>query len=230
MNLGNSVLITGGQDNKNHPSDKCHLVYLISQEIIIDDFPSMNTKMSSHNIIFLEDRKLVFVCGGKTGHYAEIIDPFEPIVWSQSAVMNINRIDASLAYVNQKYIFCFGGENTKQSYNTYEYLDLDNMNYKWIIKELSYQHQLKASYSGIITLSKNKFLLCGGSIDPNFSNEVQFIEVNDNLDVDVKINQAKLNGNGSIFFHNSFIDNNNISQHNNIVYYNSSENRFIEYS
>jgi len=228
VNLGNSVLVTGGLDNKNLPSDKCYILSSNSQDIIINDFPSMNTKMSSHNIIFLEDRKLVFVCGGNTGHYAEIIDPFEPIVWSQSAIMNINRIDATLAYVNQKYIFCFGGENMKQKYNTLEYLDISNMNSKWIIKDLPYQVQLKASYSGLITLSNNKFLLCGGSIDPNFTNEVFFIEVKDNLDVDVKKNQSKLNENGSIFFHNSFIDNINISEQNSIINYNSSQNRFYE--
>lgn len=175
INLGSSLLITGGTLN-NSPTSKCYQISINPININSPDnskislkislFPSLACPRSHHSIIFLPDRNMVVVCGGEQQKSSEyfIIDKNKN--WEILPEFKNIRWNSSLAYINQRYVYSIGGyTGTILSFNNYlnniEFIDLNSQNKMW--KEIQITNvSFKSDSIGIIPLSNNELLLVGG--------------------------------------------------------------------
>ena len=214
INLGNSLLLTGGIMKK----QRVNKFYLISAietksdletyKIIINSYGDLNEKRESHNIIYLPDKKYIFVCSGYSTKSCEYSDISKGI-WEEIKPLNKIRFNASMAYINERYIYVLNGsstveENEKTIYlDDIEFFDINNFEKGWTtinyINEKGYDLQLCAI--GVIPVSKNEFLICGGYDGNQYKSKTYKIICNDHekpIIEDININ------NNAIFIHNLF--------------------------
>ena len=210
VNLGDQVLITGGAD-KQILSDKCILLSIdCNNKVTIDEFAPMIIKRFSHNIIFIPDRELVFVCGGKNIIESELVN-LSIKMWSQAPNLKQSRANACLAYINRKYIYCISGYDNNNYLNSCEYFDLDSYNKEWVLILFdSIQIEYRISAPGIIHLGDNKVLLCGGLVNDVYTDKIYELSVNEKNVPKIILQQLKIPDTCTIFIHNSFCRNDSL--------------------
>lgn len=212
VNLGFSVLITGGYINKNVTSN-CYLVMVTqksdsSYDQSILPYANMIEARERHNIINLPNRNQILVCSGFFNNNAEITSMNNPS-WKQLPKMNEVRANATLSYVNKRLVYCLGGfkinNKTGIYHNSAEFLDLDNLGNGW--KNIDFSNlnkHIKMSAMGIIDLGE-KLLLCGGYDGSLYREDVSSIEFEEDGKIKSYQNfNAKLPG-SYIFLHNGFV-------------------------
>ena len=215
VNLGNSIVLTGGFINRNL-INSCYLIVINKNEnneeydIKIKSFGKMKNARERHNIIYLPDKKIVLVCSGfynKGSEYTEI----DKIEWKNIGEMNEERGNATIAYINKRYIFVIGGfkvvDNKKSKNNgfyhgNYEYLDFLNLNNGWIQREFN-NISIQISVMGVIHINNNQLIVCGG-FDGKQKNIVYKIDCSDVNYINVEKMNITLPEN-CIFIHNNFI-------------------------
>jgi hypothetical protein len=181
VNIGDSLIITGGSEN-NRGVDSCYLLkvaassILMNSKVTIQKYPKLNTKRERHNILFMKDRMTVLVCGGFYTKSTEI--SIESSGWKTQAPMRHERGNATMLYLNQKFVYCIGGyEMLKESKTgTYlsscEYLDMDSPESSWILINLeNLISNFRLCAMGVINLSKSEFLFVGGYDGSRYLNE-----------------------------------------------------------
>ena len=120
-----------------------------------------------------------------------------------------SRGNASMAYINEQYVFVIGGFNVPQKnegiyLNDIEYLDIKNMNKGWTtinyVNNKGYNMALTAL--GIVPISKNIFLICGGYDGKKYINNVYKVDCT-NLE-NPTVEETQSLGKPTIFIHNLF--------------------------
>jgi len=198
VNVGNnSVLITGGISITNSLTSKsinnCFVLKWNSESsdnnsLQIEEYSQMNESRNRHNIIYLIDKNIVLVCSSLTNSLvfsAEILkldksdnyDKSDSAVdknkqkWQKIKSMNESRGNATLVYVNNQYLYCFGGFNKKKkNLDSIEVIDTNTFS-KWILVTLNCDglNTQPLKYlnccMGVINLNNTEILLCGGYKD-----------------------------------------------------------------
>jgi hypothetical protein len=236
VNLYSSILITGGYLNRQVTSN-CYILVLSpkdynSYDISIIQYGNMIESRERHNIINLPDRNMVLVCSGFFNKNVEMTD-LNVGTWTQFAPLNEIRANATIAYINKKFVFILGGFkiNDKQQgeyQNSYEVLNLDKKGDGWKLFSFDQFGSIKLSAMGVINVNENTLLLCGGYDGAQYKTDVYKMEV-DNQAVKKYEKVTNLPSN-LIFIHNGFmrIDDfgYNYDLNMNIVIYNPKENSF----
>src|SRR5207237_882698 len=111
VNLGSSLLVTGGIIDK----ITLNTSYLISTECNYNDdqyyltyFSTMNEPRNRHNIIYLPCKNEVLICSGPCSKSVEIANLTDKN-WIQISSLQNERTNATMAFVNQNFIYCIGG-------------------------------------------------------------------------------------------------------------------------
>jgi hypothetical protein len=181
VNIGDSLIITGGSEN-NRGVDSCYLLkvtptsVLSNSKVIIQKYPKLNTKRERHNILYMKDRMTILVCGGFYTKSTEV--SIENTIWKTQAPMKHERGNATMLYLNQKFVYCIGGyEMLKESktgayLSSCEYLDMDSPDSSWTLINLeNLVSNFKLCAMGAINLGKSEFLLVGGYDGSRYLNE-----------------------------------------------------------
>ena len=214
VNLGKSLLLTGGTI-KNQKLCKCYLISAVetrndsnNYDIVIDSYKDLKDKRERHSIIFLPDKSWVFVCSGYLTQSCEYTDITKG-GWKKIKPLNKIRINASMAYINERYIYIFCGsdletENSKVDYlSDIEYFDINNFENGWtninFVNEKGFNLSMGAF--GVIPVSENDFLICGGYDGKTFKNNTYKINCEDYKNP--KVEEISILNN-AIFIHNLF--------------------------
>ena len=174
VNIGDSILITGGMD-KGVSIKECFFLKVSrdrnKHNMIITSYPPMIDKRERHNLIYLEDIKAVLACGGFYTKSAEITS-LEGRNWTEIALMKEQRANATMLYHNNKTVYCFGGfhvgERANASTGSYlgscEFIDVKSPAAIWNFVDLEavYKVNLKLCAMGVISLRPNNIFLLGG--------------------------------------------------------------------
>ena len=211
VNLGSSLLLTGGYINK-QLTNNCYLIIIGKQneqyELNILSYGRMKEGRERHNIVFLPDRNTVLVCSGffnKGSEYSDINSG----EWKSAGMLNDTRGNATIAYVNNRFVYVIGGYkiNERQHAGIYhgncEYLDFNNVSKGWKMINFA-NNNLKLSAMGVIPLDDQYFLLCGGFDGSTYRKEVYKVDVNDQDNPKLDKLNISLPGN-YIFLHNGFL-------------------------
>jgi hypothetical protein len=212
VNIHSSILITGGYVNK----QVSKLAYLLvvypkdsQYEINIIPYANMLSVRERHNMINLYDRKQILVCSGFFNNSAEITN-LDHGSWKPLPNMNSVRANATIAYVNKKNVFVFGGFriNEKQVgeyQNSCEVINLDDNNAGWkLIKFDHHNLNMRLSAMGVINYSENTLLLCGGFDGTTYRSDIYKLDLKDIEIVNYEKTNMVLPGN-LIFIHNNFV-------------------------
>lgn len=185
VNLGDSILVTGGSVPQNKSQSKCFLIKVFCNPGItcnIFSYESMAEPRDRHNIIYLSSFNSVVVCSGFYNNSAEI-NNISTQKWSSLGKLKEMRINATMAFINDRYVYVISGfkliADKKGSYmNSCEYLDINNKHQGWTLVDYSNLGNvtIAASAMGVISLAKNKIVLLGGWDGTN--NLSNFTEVN----------------------------------------------------
>ena len=240
VNIGSSVLLTGGFINK-QLSSKCYLICLNktstgSFEPIVLPYNPMNEGRERHNIVFLPDKKMVLVASGFFNQSSEYtyIDQGN---WIRGGDLTYQRGNATTAYVNNRYVYIIGGYKLNQNQGgagvylgDAEYLDTDNISEGWTALSFP-EFPLQLSAMGVITLSSNQIILCGGFDGKMYRKESYQLEVQDNMPNKPVLQKSDVMLPGNyIFLHNNFVlsGNNwyNLELSGNAVLYSLFDNKF----
>lgn len=194
VNLGSSILVTGGIEKGNAISN-CFIIQVSSDGGVytasISNYESMNTSRERHNIIFLEDINSVLVCGGFYTKTAEMTGLNSPHKWIKLNSMREQRANATMLYCNNKYVYCFGGfqimerEGKEKSTGTYlgscEMINIKSKDANWTFVDLEtlYSVNLKLCAMGVIHCAPNKILLVGGYDGFKYLSEVVDVTTTD---------------------------------------------------
>ena len=217
VNLGQSVLLTGGKTkDKKNLSKKCYLIGLIENDlsnninysINVSQYGDFKEGRERHNLIYLPNKNFVFACGGfycKSCEYTNVYNGN----WELLKPMNKSRGNASMAYVNERFIYIMGGfelnQNLNGNYlNDIEIFDVNNFDIGWKIINFANPngYYLGLTALGVIPLSKSLFLLCGGYDGKEYKDNVYKVDCNNpNSPLVEKI---KVLQNYTIFTHNMF--------------------------
>ena len=208
VNLGISLLLTGGSLN-----NKCFLISALetknnieNYDIIITSYGNLKEKRESHSIIYLPDKNFVFVCSGYLTKSCEYTD-ISKGNWEEIQSLNNVRINASMAYINERYIYILGGtsfEEEKEIYlNNIEYFDINNFENGW--KSLNFindkDYNLSFCAFAVIPVDLNEFLICGGIHEKEYKTKTYKVNCNDYehpIIEDINIH------NNAVFIHNLF--------------------------
>jgi len=222
VNLGKSILLTGGIIRETELSKKCYLISLIENDLPNKPFYDININpygdfqewRERHNLIYLPDKNLVFACGGiisKTCEYTNIYKGY----WESVSPLNKSRANASMAYINGRYIYIIGGfelkfgERLGNYLNNLEYFDIRDFKKGW--KEInfknSHKYDLSLTAMGVVQIAKNSFLICGGYDGKVYKEDVYIIDCSDYENPLVK--KDNMINNETIFTHNMFCKINN---------------------
>ena len=216
INLDSSVLLTGGYINRTL-SNLCFLIIVgkipnsLEYELSIMPYGKMLEARERHNIIYLKDRKIILVCSGffnKRSEYSEI----NVSEWKSAGEMNEVRGNATIAYINNRYVYVIGGykilDNKTGAYlGNCEYLDFNNLNIGWRQIEFSNMN-IQLSAMGVIPISNTHFILCGGFDGTQYKKEVYKVDCTDPSNVSISKMNVVLPG-SFIFLHNTFTFMNN---------------------
>ena len=212
VNLGSSVLLTGGYINR-QLTNSCFLMIVgkikdsNDYELSIMPYGRMMEARERHNIIYLPDKKTVLVCSGffnKGSEYSEI----NMSEWKSAGEMNEVRGNATISYINNRYVYVIGGYKILEDKNGYyhgdcEYLDFNNLNYGW--RQINFANMsIQLSAMGVIPVSNNHFLLCGGYDGQQYKREVYKVDCSNPNNVSIDKMNILLPG-SYIFLHNTFI-------------------------
>ena len=214
VNLGTSVLLTGGQSKDKQKLAKCYLITLIENdskehyEVNLMPYGDMKEGRERHNLLFLPNKNFVFACSGFFSKTCEYTDIYKG-EWEIISPLQKSRGNASMAYVNNRYIYILGGfdltENQKGIYlNDLEYFDINNFAKGWTtinyLNNRGYNMALTAL--GVVPISYHTFLICGGYDGKEYKNTVYKIDSTNHEHPSVEETQTI--GNNSIFTHNMF--------------------------
>ena len=108
------MLLTGGQiHNKN--LKKCYLINCFENdnspnhyEIKIDSYGDFNEGRERQNLLYLPEKNYIFACSGFYTKSCEYTNIYEG-TWSTIAPLNKSRGNASLACINERYVYILGG-------------------------------------------------------------------------------------------------------------------------
>ena len=202
VNLGGRSLISGVGDYQ-----KKSYIMLIkdNEEIKIDELPDMKYGRSFHNTIYIPEREIVLVCGGRNNNSAEILNIYLKEEWVPIAQMNKTRSNGCLAYINNKYLYCISGYDGNKYLNDCEFFDLDNFYKDWFYIDFSKLNiTFDKSAPGVIHLSNNKVMLLGGLTGDNYSNRIYLFVVDEDPEK-ISLQQELLNiPEETIFLQSSF--------------------------
>ncbi len=217
-NIGSGIIVTGGVIN----GKKTSVCFMVTAKKNKDNYegevisyPNMSQARERHNAIYLKGKESLLVCSGFVNQKAEIFN-LKDETWEELPALNTIRINATLAYINNRYVYCFSGfslsENMKDGkvVSSAEVLDLCNISEGWTVINIKIPI-LTNCVMGSITLSDSSIILCGGnnakstSIDEVVKLEFKGKEITKVESIESKIPKK------SIFMHNSFLRNENLS-------------------
>ena len=164
-NIGkNSIIVSGGFAG-NTETQKVFKISLNSFNLQpeITALKSMKVNRQNHNNIYIPSKNYLFVCSGQNNTTSEYLDLALPTnQWIEIPKMNQSRANATMAVINERYVFCFGGYNhqTEAYAKGAEKIDLSAMNNGW--KEINLISDIALSTMGVLTFTKNQILLVGG--------------------------------------------------------------------
>ena len=214
VNLGTSCLLTGGQTKEKVKLTKCYLITLMETEskehyeVNIMPYGGFKEARERHNLLFLPNKNFVFACSGFFSKTCEYTDIYKG-EWEMITPLSKSRGNATMAYVNNQFVYILGGfdlsDNKKGVYlNDLEYLDVNNMAKGWTtinyMNNRGYNMSLTAL--GVVPISKNIFLICGGYDGKEYKSNVYKIDCTNHEHPTVEETQSI--GNNSIFTHNMF--------------------------
>lgn len=221
VNIGFSLLITGGYINR-EKTKNCYLLVAtrnansynnqsIPYDISIMPYSNMLEARERHNLIYLSDFNSVLACSGFITQNTEICD-LNTSTWKQFPKMNEMRANGTIAYVNKRFVYVFSGfrlNETKQQgiySNTYEVLDLISSNKGWTLFNFDdIKISLKLCAMGVINISNNSILICGGFDGNKYQTIVNKIHFNDDgVITSIQPLNTQL-PNNMIFLHNNFL-------------------------
>ena len=214
VNLSSSILLTGGYINK-QLSRNCYLFVLGKMpnnpnqyEVNIMSYGKMIEARERHNIVYLPGRNIVLVCSGffnKGSEYTNINQG----EWKSAGQMNDIRGNATITYVNERYVYVIGGYKVpeKQHNGVYlgncEYLDFDNLGAGWNLINFG-DNNLKLSAMGVLPIGTNNFFLCGGFDGQHYKKEMYRVNCNDKDNLVIEKSNLTLPY-CYIFLHNNFL-------------------------
>ena len=218
VNIGQSVLLTGGKTKENNISRKCYLISLLEGDSSQKPMYTVNTNpyadlqegRERHNLLYLPDKSFVFACGGFFSKSCEYTNLFKGN-WELISPMNKPRGNASMAYVNDRFIYIMGGfelrnEDVPKGYylDDIEYFDVNNFVNGWkIINFVNPNgYNLSLTALGVVPIAKSIFLICGGYDGKEYKNTVY--KVNCNNYQNPLVEPGPEIGNPTIFTHNMF--------------------------
>ena len=217
VNLGTSVLLTGGEKQENNNKiklSKCYLITLMEEEsqnkyeVNVMPYGSLKEARERHNLLFLPNKHFVFACSGFFSKTCEYTDIYKG-EWEMISPLHKARGNASMAYVNERYVYILGGfeleEKAKGNYlNDMEYFDINNFEKGWTMINYVNNGGYNTSLTcfGIVPISKSIFLICGGYDGKEYKNNVYKIDCNDHEHQTIE--ETSTLGNNSIFTHNMF--------------------------
>ena len=164
-NIGkNSIIVSGGFAG-NTETQKVFKISLNSFNLQpeITALKSMKVNRQNHNNIYIPSKNYLLVCSGQNNTTSEYLDLALPTnQWIELPKMNQSRANATMAVINERYVFCFGGYNHQmEAYaKGAEKIDLSAMNNGW--KEINLISDTAISTMGVLTFAKNQILLVGG--------------------------------------------------------------------
>ena len=217
VNLGTSVLLTGGEKQENNNKiklSKCYLITLMEEEsqnkyeVNVMPYGSLKEARERHNLLFLPNKHFVFACSGFFSKTCEYTDIYKG-EWEMISPLHKARGNASMAYVNERYVYILGGfeleEKAKGNYlNDMEFFDIDNFGKGWTVinyvNNRGYNTSLTAL--GIVPISKNIFLICGGYDGKEYKSNVYKVDCTNHENPTIE--ETSSLGNNSIFTHNMF--------------------------
>jgi hypothetical protein len=175
--MGGRSLVTGLGNSQR----KSYLMVLQDNEnVTIDELPEMKNSRAYHNIIFIPEREIVLVCGGRNSQSGEILNIFLKQEWVQIAQMKKKRSNGCLAYINNKYLYCISGYDGNTYLNDCEFFDLDYFYKDWDYIDFSKLNiSFNKSAPGVIHLSDNKVMLLGGLSGEEYSNRIHLFVVDE---------------------------------------------------
>ena len=210
VNLGQSLLLTGGILGE-EKLNKCYLFTIIkpknkleAYKLNISPYGDLKEKRERHNIIYIPSKNYVFVCSGCLTEKCEYTD-ISKGTWEEIKPLNKIRINGSMSFINNRYIYIFCGfnfEGEKEVYlNDLEYFDIDNFEKGWTtINYLNDKgYNLSFGTVGVIPVEKNSFLICGGYDGKEYNSKTYKIDCNDYEHPSIQ----DLNINSMIIFRNS---------------------------
>ncbi len=192
VNAKNAFYLTGG--TLNSLEQKLTFKITFNEQLKrpeIENFTSMNNGRKNHNILFIESKNIIVVCSGSNNLTCETININNPKHWDLLPNLNSVRMNGTLFYIKDKYIYLIGGFDTKSfCYNNgYELLEINENNKNWVFYNSNID--IKVSTMGVINLY-DKLILFGGfkggesyeknSIEVNFeNNQIKIVKENKNV-------------------------------------------------
>jgi len=216
VNIGaNSALITGGNSQRTS-TDHCYKITISApsdnnqtEKVNICKYANLLTKRERHNTLFLPDLNQVLVCGGfyvKSCEFTEL-NGSERKKWKKLPDLAESRGNATMFYLNNRYVYILGGfkvnDSTGEYLNSLEYIDIIKKD-KWNflrIESLGIPVSLRISAMGCVGLGENRILLIGGYDGTSYLKSGFAVDFEDGI---VKNFERKDNllPRGSIFFSN----------------------------
>jgi hypothetical protein len=222
VNLGFSILLSGGYQNRK-VTNNCYLIVVTRKEnfnyqfnpsdafdVSIIPYANMLEQRERHNLIYLYDRNMVLTCSGFFSSTAEITD-INSGIWKQLPKMNDVRANATITYVNKRYVWVFGGFkiNEKQVgvyQNTCEVLDLNDLHAGWSLYNFDKMNiNFKLSAMGVVNYNENSILLCGGYDGTTYRKDVHHIRTDGRVIAEVNTNRKNCLPGNYIFLHSNFV-------------------------
>ena len=217
VNLGQSALLTGGMTKDNKPSVRCYIIGLLENDsskvpnygVNVSPYGDLKEGRERHNLIYLPNKNFVFAVGGFYSKSCEYSDVYRGD-WQLVAPLNKARGNASMAYVNDRFIYIIGGfelrtDAPKGNYlSDLEVFDINNFGNGWKLVNFNNPHGFKLSLTalGVVPISKSIFLICGGYDGSEYKNNSYKVDFSNYLSPLVEETQS-LN-NPTIFTHNMF--------------------------
>lgn len=168
-NFEGGLIITGGKMNKQIITSVYILqVFENEQEfsVMVEKAADMSTARDRHNLIFLPDKGLLIT---NSGFYNKTVEMYtlESNSWYSLTDLTAVRANATMAYINSRYVFTMGGFNMKKDdksggeyLNSYEVMDL--LNFKSTQKLVTYNYNaLRVCAMGLI-YRPSGLLMVGG--------------------------------------------------------------------
>jgi len=220
VNLGFSILVTGGLSTDSVAISSCFLIVLSKQnphsflknnyDISISPYSCMLQARDRHCLIYLQDKNKILACCGFSKNSAEITS-IETGEWKKIESLNENRANASSAYVDNRYVWIFGGYKLKHDnigvyLNSAEVFDSNDKDSKWNLIDFDkFCNSIKFTAAGVIYTNEKKILLCGGYDGSIYLKDIYCLDYCENQILSYEKSQLFL-PNETIFFHSNFIN------------------------
>ena len=173
----NQLIITGGIDNL-----KMACFYDADTNMVID-LPNMNNERQRHTMISIGDNK-VFIIGGSESNKVSLLDvEFE--CYEEYPSMKYTRKDASVAFVNERYLYVFMGQCDElgKVADNFEKLDIKEENGQWKLLPINNfcGYSMPRTYCGCMYLQEEGcFYFFGGLFNATSQGSVMRFEENSN--------------------------------------------------